>query len=142
MFKKVTFLLTLLVFCFVSSSAFAEPAKYLFQNATSIGHSVSKSTGTGLEAKDTTVVCSYTESGGTVTALVIDILGTIGNFDGSEYDAFATKTFSAGELSNNRATFHLIDLFATGFKANLTTLTKTGTALSTCKIARYRPGFM
>ena len=140
MFKKITFICLLLLL--VSSLAYAEPAKFLFQNASSIGDSVTKSTGTGLEAKDTTITCSYTESGGSVTAVVVDILGTIGNFDGAEYDVLATHTFSAGEITNNRATFHLVDLFATGFKANLTTLTKAGTASTTCKIARYRPGFM
>ena len=140
MFKKI--MLLSIIFLFLSSVAWAEPAKFLFQNATSVTDSVSKSTGTGLEAKDTTVTCFYTEAGGAVSALVVDILGTIGDFDGSEYDVLATHTFSAGEITNKRATFHLVDLFATGFKANLTTLTKAGTAESTCKIARYRPGFM
>ena len=140
MFKKI--MLMSIIFLFLSSLAYAEPAKYLFQNATSVTDSVTKSTGTGLEAKDTTVTCSYTEAGGSVSALVVDILGTIGDFDGSEYDVYVTHTFTAGELTNNRATFHLIDYFATGFKANLTTLTKTGVATSKCKIARYRPGFM
>ena len=140
MFKKITFICLLLLL--VSSVAYAEPAKFLFQNASSIGDSVSKSTGTGLEAKDVRVICSYTESGGTVTALVIDILGTIGNFDGSEYDVDVTHTFDATDLSNNRASMIISDNFATGWKANITTLTKTGTASTTCKIARYRPGFM
>ena len=140
MFKNIVLICLLLLF--MSSSAYAESAKFLFQNATSVTDSVSKSTGTGLEAKDTTVTCSYTEAGGAVSSLVVDILGTIGDCDGSEYDVLATHTFSAGEITNKRATFHLVDLFATGFKANLTTLTKAGTAESTCKIARYRPGFM
>ena len=140
MFKKM--MLMSIIFLFMSSLAYAEPAKFLFQNATSVTDSVTKSTGTGLEAKDTTVTCSYTEAGGSVSALVVDILGTIGDFDGSDHDVLATHTFSAGDITNNRATFHLVDLFATGYKANLTTLTKTGVATVTCKIARYRPGFM
>ena len=140
MFKKITFICLLLLF--VSSQAYAEIPKFLFQNATSITDSVTKSTGVGLEAKDVRVTCSYTESGGTVTALVIDILGTIGDFDGSEYDVDVTHTFDALDLSNNRASMIIIDNFATGWKANITTLTKTGTATTSCKIARYRPGSM
>ena len=137
--KKLSILFTLCILLFASIS-FAEPAKFLFQNASSITDSVNLSTGTGMEAKDARVICSYTESGGTVTALVIDVLGTIGEFDGTEYDVDFTHTFTATDLSNNRASMIVTDNYASGWKANITTLTKTGSASVTCKIARHRAG--
>lgn len=120
--------------------AVAEPAKFLFQNATSVGHSVILSTGTGLETRDSTITCTYTESGGTVTAMAIDLLGTIGDFDGTEYDVYFTHTFSAGEITNSRATFHSLERYGSGFKTNINSVTKTGSFQATCKMARYRPG--
>lgn len=74
------------------------------------------------------VQVNYTNSGGSVTALVVDLEGSVDNVTFSQ---LASHTFSAGELTAETAIFHVVNKLAPYVRANITTLTETGTTAVT-----------
>lgn len=71
-----------------------------------------------------TVDLYFTNTGGTVTALVID---TEGSSDNSHYHQLASHTLDAAELTANKAAFHIVDKLFDYIRLNITTITETGT---------------
>lgn len=67
----------------------------------------------------------FTNSGGSCTALVVAIEGSL---DGVNYQALTTAhTFSGGELTAKAALFAINNFPVDYIRANVTTLTQTGT---------------
>ena len=77
-----------------------------------------------------TVEVTFANSGGSVTALVVDLEGSI---DGVVFYQLASHTLSAGELSANKAMFHVVNKRVRYVRGNITTLTETGTTSVTVK---------
>lgn len=71
-----------------------------------------------------TVDLYYTNSGGSVTALTLDVEGSS---DNSNYHQLVTYTLNASELTNKKAAFHIVDKLFDYIRFNMTTLTETGT---------------
>ena len=67
---------------------------------------------------------TFTNSGGSVTALVVDL---VGGLDNTVPHSLGTKTFSGGELTAKKAILHVVDKLVDFVSANITTLTETGT---------------
>jgi len=74
--------------------------------------------------KDHTIDCYFTNSGGSVTALTVNLEGSI---DGSRWFILASYSFTSDDLSNKQTMFHATDKMVTYIRANITTLTETGT---------------
>lgn len=71
-------------------------------------------------------IATHFSGSGSVSALVIDIEGSI---DGSNFFSLTTSTgytFTATDLTNKMGMFHVINRFTTYIRVNLVTLTKTG----------------
>lgn len=71
-----------------------------------------------------TIDLYFTNTGGTVTALVIDAEGSS---DNSHYHQLASHTLDAAELTANKAAFHIVDKLFDYIRLNITTITETGT---------------
>ena len=127
MFKTLIILVVLLMAVPVS----AEPVQYLFKNATS---SVTGDARRG-EAKDHTVDCVFTNTTGTVSALSIQLLGSL---DQSNYDVLATHAFTARELSAGKHMFHISDKQVSSVKGSTSVLTKSGDIDLSCTYKAHR----
>ena len=86
----------------------------------------------GLTGSTFTAAVEFTNSGGSVTALTVAIEGSL---DGTKWFALATHTLTAGELSAGQAMFHITNKYVRFVRANITTLTETGTTAVTVKIS-------
>ena len=75
-----------------------------------------------------TVQCFFTNSGGGVTALVVDLEGSI---DNNKFYTLASHTFSSAELTAKQAMFHVVNKSIEWVRVNITTLTETGTTAVT-----------
>lgn len=71
-----------------------------------------------------TVDLYWTNTGGSVTALTLDVEGSS---DNSNYHQLVTYTLNASELTNKKAAFHIVDKLFDYIRFNMTTLTETGT---------------
>ena len=78
-----------------------------------------------------TVDCYFDTSGGGVTALTIDLEGSI---DNSKWYSLASHDFDTAELAAKRAMIHVVNKPVTYVRCHITTLTETGT---TTVYARY-----
>lgn len=99
-------------------------AKLLLSNrdATGVGDSVSL----GAFATDAhTVEMYYTITGGTITALTIALEGSL---DNNRFYTLGSHTFSGDELTAQRAIMFITGKTVNYVRANITTLTRTGTA--------------
>lgn len=130
MFKNITFIFIL--FLFLGSLAYAEPASILFENFSSANNSGVSKKG---KAKDHGVFCNYTNIGGSATALIINLEGSI---DNENFEVFATKTFTASELTNRSALFFAIDYPVASVLANISSVTDTGSTYVGCKYKAHR----
>ena len=132
MFKKLIWpALLLLVFIVCTGIAHADPERTLFQNATSVGYSDFNVVRTA-ETSSHTVFCNFSTSG-TVTALVIDLDGSI---DNDLYENLAQHTFSAGEISSETAMYHVNDKYVSSVRSQISTLTDSGNTFVDCKYKR------
>jgi hypothetical protein len=61
---------------------------------------------------------------GTLTAITVDIETSL---DGTNWAAVATHVFSAAEITAKHAIFHVVDKPVQYVRANITTLTESGT---------------
>lgn len=77
-----------------------------------------------------TVTVEFTNVGGAVTELVVALEGTI---DGVKFFPLKTYTLSSSERSAKFAKFHAADMAVASVRANLVTLTDTGTSAVTVK---------
>ena len=80
-----------------------------------------------------TVQVEFTNSGGGVTALIVDLEGSL---DDVNFYQLASYTFTSGDLTALGAMFHVINKPVEYIRANITTLTETGT---TAVIVYYEP---
>jgi len=87
------------------------------------------------KVKDHTIAAWFTNSGGGVTALTVDLEGSLDNTNWFQLD---THVFSAGELTAQKAMFHIVNKPVNYVRLNITTLTETGT---TAVFAQYE-GYM
>ena len=71
-----------------------------------------------------TIDCYFTNSGGSVTALTVDLEGSI---DGQKWYTLASHEFTSDELNDKKAMFHSVDRMVSYIRANIITLTETGT---------------
>lgn len=71
-----------------------------------------------------TVDLYWTNTGGSVTALTLDVEGSS---DNSNYHQLVTYTLNASELTNKKAAFHIVDKLFDYIRLNITTITETGT---------------
>ena len=101
--------------------------KKLLNGVTATGAGAAHGLGTNPSNKHT-LQTVFTNSGGAVTALTIDLEGSL---DGTNYQQIATKTFAAGDLTAKSYMFHVTNKPVSHVRANITTLTETGaTAVS------------
>lgn len=97
------------------------------------------STGTGTLVKtnrtlDHTMEVWFSNSGGSTTALVVDLEGSV---DGSRWFNIGTLTFLSADLTAESAMITIVDTLVNVVRPNITTLTDTGT---TTISANYVPG--
>ena len=72
-----------------------------------------------------TVEVIFTNSGGSVTALTVDLEGSIDG--GTNWYTLKSYPFSAAELVAKKTAFSVVDRRFEWVRANITTLTETGT---------------
>lgn len=128
--KKLIFLLMVLSASWVN----AEPAAVLFSNLTGSETTTQKRA----EAKDHTVFCNYTNVGGSATAVIVNVDGSI---DNDNFVQVATHTFTAGELTARKAMFHVLEKPISAVLGNISSITDTGTTYVGCKYWPYRSTF-
>ncbi len=80
--------------------------------------------------KEGAVQVTFTNSGGSVTVLVVDLEGSI---DGTTWFILKSYTLDATELTNKAALFSVFNNLVKCVRANITTLTETGTTTVTAK---------
>ena len=66
----------------------------------------------------------FTNSGGSVTALTVDLEGS---HDDAYYFQLETYAFDATDLTNEQTMFHVVNKAVNYVRANITTITETGT---------------
>lgn len=93
-------------------------------DATGAGDSVSIVANLVRVAKDHTVSIKWTDTGGSITAMTVDLEGSI---NGTDFHQLATHVVISAELTAKKAMFHVLDMPVSYVKANITTLTETGT---------------
>lgn len=71
-----------------------------------------------------TVHVHFTNSGGSVTALTVDLEGSI---DDSHFFTLKSYALNGTELTAKQAMFHVVNKSVNFVRANITTLTETGT---------------
>lgn len=71
-----------------------------------------------------TVASDFTVTGGSVTALTIDLEGSL---DNSKWFTLGSNAYVAAELTAKASMYHVINKFVKYIRGNVTTLTKTGT---------------
>jgi len=71
-----------------------------------------------------TVVCHFTNTGGSVTALTVDLEGSL---DTTNWLTLKSYEFDTTELAAKKTGFHLVNKMMPYIRANITTLTETGT---------------
>ena len=94
----------------------------LLNGVTVTGASSALRAGNGKETH--TLQTVFTNSGGSVTALVVALEMSL---DNSNWSAVFTHTFTAAELSAKFAQFSVTGITTRYTRANITTLTETGT---------------
>ena len=89
-----------------------------------------EATGAGLAVKSHgskhTVSAWFTNTGGSATVVVVDLEGSI---DNSHWHTLYSYTFTAAELTAKQAMFCVVNKPVEYVRANVTTLTETGTTL-------------
>lgn len=75
-----------------------------------------------------TIQAVFSNSGGSVTALALNIEGSL---DGIDFFVLASYTFSSDDLTAEGAMFHVVNKPVRYVRANITTLTETGTTAVT-----------
>ena len=93
-------------------------------DATGAGSSVSIVRNMVRVARDHTVSIIWTDTSGSITAMVIDLEGSI---NGSDFHVLATHTLTSAERTAKKAMFHVKEMAVSYVRANITTLTETGT---------------
>ena len=73
-----------------------------------------------------TIQVDFTNTGGSVTALTVDLEGNLTGND-NYFAQYGTHAFTAGELTAKSAIFHITNRPAGCIRSNITTLTATGT---------------
>lgn len=100
-----------------------------------------EATGTGTEHdmgqmySKFTVQIVFTNAGGSVTALTVDLEGST---DGVKWFTLASHILSADELTAKAAMFHVINKSVRYLRGNIITLTETGTTAVTVKAIAER----
>lgn len=89
-------------------------------------------------AKEHTIQTDFSNSGGSITALTVDLEGTINNRgaidDGTAtWFSLASDDFEAGDLTAKGKMFHIISKNVEFVRANISTLTDTGTSSITVR---------
>lgn len=127
--------LIVLISLFIASVAFATPVTTLFTNSTSTVTETEDGTLKRGESVYQTVFCNYTNVGGSTTALTVNLDGSI---DNSNYETLASHAFTADELTNREAMFHVYYKPVTAVMGNISSLTDTGTTYVSCWYWGYR----
>ena len=78
-----------------------------------------------------TMSISYTNTGGSLTALVVDLEGSN---DGTNFEVLTTKTFSSAEITALHGAVTVTGKKVRMVRGNITTLTETGTTAVTVKV--------
>lgn len=73
-----------------------------------------------------TIQVNFTNTGGSVTALTVDLEGNLTG-DNNYFAQYGTHAFTAGELTAKSAVFHVTNRPAGWIRSNITILTATGT---------------
>lgn len=87
--------------------------------------------------KDTekiTVDVYFTNDGGSVTALTV--VGE-GSLDDDKFYSLGTHVLDSDEITAKKAMFHIIEKGIDYFRANITTITETGTTLAYVRVEFY-----
>lgn len=105
-------------------------------DATGAGSSVSIVAGLVRVAAKHTYTVKWTDISGSITVLVVALEGSI---NGVDFHQLATNTLDAGERTAKKAMFHVVDKPVSHVRANITTLTETGTHLIYVDYESYNP---
>ncbi|MCR4293629.1 MAG: hypothetical protein NUV76_12220 [Candidatus Kuenenia sp.] len=73
-----------------------------------------------------TIQVDFTNTGGSVTALTVDLEGNLTG-DVNKFAQYGSHAFTAGELTAKSAVFSVVNRPAGWVRSNITTLTATGT---------------
>lgn len=117
--KKLLSVLFIVISIGISNTAFA--TSILLLNGV---EATGTSSAVYLAKTPITVDLYWTNTGGSVTALTLDVEGSS---DNSNYHQLVTYTLNASELTNKKAAFHIVDKLFDYIRFNMTTLTETGT---------------
>lgn len=109
--------------------SFSEPALVLtlLDGVEITGASASSTFG---QRREHTTQVVFTNSGGSLTALILDLEGSL---DGISWFQLDTKTFSSAEITAKGTMFHTVNRVVGYIRVNITTLTETGTTAVTVK---------
>lgn len=84
----------------------------------------------GIKANNTgmyTMACHFVNSGGSVTALTVNMEGSIDYSHWYNLKSYPLNTYDTAEIANAQAMFHVVNKDVNYIRANITTLTETGT---------------